>query len=179
MIADPTDEWSIKLGHANFTIQPEPYLPEVCDAGSCRRLFSDWERARRNFVKHHVRTGEHYGVTSKTYLMTEQKWAEIDALWKKNKDIAEARAANMCDSAVLITPTEPAPLVKLPFLNDPKSDGKFPKLGDEDIVGPMVQIASQMRPQPSKRGTWLRLFGGLKFTDSLTRRSVAAAYESH
>ena len=178
MMADPTDEWAIKLGHANFTIQPEPYVPEVCDAASCRVLFSDWERARRNFVKHQVRAGEHYGITSKTYTLTEQKWAEIDGQWKKNNDIAVARAAEKCDSAVSITPTEPAPLVKLPFLHDPKSEGKFPKLGDEDIVGPMVQIASQIHQRPTRRTTLLRLFGGLKLGDALRRGATEPTIQS-
>ena len=150
MLTDPNDKWAIKLGHANFTILPEPYELEVCDTASLRQLFADWEQARCNFTKHLVRTGEHFGVTSKTYMLTEQKWAEIDALWKKNNDRAIARAAAMGEALEPTSPTEPAPLSKMPTLDNPNSEGKFPKLGDEDIVGPMVQVAAQV-PPPSPR----------------------------
>jgi len=170
MIADP-DEWSMKLGHANFTIYPEPYVPEVCDTATCRQLFADWEQARCNFTKHQVRTGEHFGVTSKTYVLTEQKWAEIDAQWKKNYDSAVAKAMETSPEPVDSTPIEPAPLSKMPSLNDPKSEGKFPKLGDEDIVGPMVQIASQFQYKQSKKRAFLKFFNDIKFPSSFLGRS--------
>ena len=150
MLTDPNDKWAIKLGHANFTITPEPYVPEVCDTASLRQLFADWEQARCNFTKHLVRTGEHFGVTSKTYMLTEQKWAEIDALWRSNNDQAIARAAERGEELEPTSPCEPAPLSKMPTLDNPNSEGKFPKLGDEDIVGPMVQVAAQV-PPPSPR----------------------------
>src|SRR5690242_6646460 len=56
MLADPDDKWTNLLGHANFTIQPEPYVPERFDAASLRQLFTDWESARCNYAKHQVRT---------------------------------------------------------------------------------------------------------------------------
>ncbi|KAH7009174.1 hypothetical protein B0J12DRAFT_752219 [Macrophomina phaseolina] len=90
---DKHNKWSINLGHANFTISPEPYVPEVCDAAACRELFARWEQARRNYTKHQVRTREHFGVTSETYKLTEQKWSEIDAQWKRCHDMAVAHAA--------------------------------------------------------------------------------------
>jgi hypothetical protein len=145
-IADPTDEWSIKLGHANYSIFPEPYLPEVCDALSCRQLVVDWELARTNYFRHKHRTIEHYGSNSKTFKLTEQKWAHIEALWRKNNDCAAAEAARTSTDAHPITPTEPAPLTIMPTLDDPRSEGKFPKLGDQDIVGPMEQIAARAQP---------------------------------
>ena len=73
MLADPNDKWTNLLGHANFTILPEPYVPEHSDAASLRQLFADWESARCNYAKHQVRTAEHYGVTSKHYTLTEQR----------------------------------------------------------------------------------------------------------
>jgi len=173
MISDPYDKWAIKLGHANFTIEPEPYMPQVCDVDACRRLFADWEQARINFSKHLVRTSDHFGATSKTYALTEEKWAEIDAQWKRNNDFAVAKAAESSQDSIPITPTEPAPLVKLPSLNDPKSEGKFPKLGDEDIVGPMVQFAARVQCKPSRRAAFSRLFAGIKFPSVLLGRSPA------
>ena len=170
MIADPNDEWSNKLGHANFTIYPEPYVPNFCDTASCRRLFADWEQARRNFTKHQVRTGEHFGVTSKTYMLTEQKWTEIDAEWKKSNDMAISRAAEIGQEPAPSSPLEPAPLIKMPSLNDPKSEGKFPKLGDEDIVGPMVQIASQIQQKPSRKRAFFKIFSDIKFPGSFLGR---------
>lgn len=171
MIADPNDEWSIKLGHANFTIYPEPYVPEFCDTASCRQLFADWEQARLNFTKHQVRTGEYFGVTSKTYMLTEKKWAEIDASWKRNNDLAIAKAAKIGQEPAPCSPLEPAPLIKMPSLNDPKSEGKFPKLGDEDIVGPMVQIASQIQRKTSRKRAFFKFFSDIKFPGSFLGRS--------
>ncbi|KAF2142338.1 uncharacterized protein K452DRAFT_308029 [Aplosporella prunicola CBS 121167] len=173
MIADEHDEWSIKLGHANFTIYPEPYMPEVCDADACRELFANWEQARCNFTKHQVRTGEHFGVTSKTYQLTEEKWAEIDAEWKRNHDAAAARAAELgLDRADCPTPNEPAPLMKMPSLNDAQGAGKFPKLGDEDIVGPMVQIAARIpHTRPSKKAALLKFIGDLKLPGAVIGRA--------
>ena len=175
MLADPKDPWVGLLGHANFTILPEPYIPDSYDIASLRQLFIDWEQARCNFTKHQVRTGEHHGVTSKIYLLTEQKWAEIDALWKKNNDLATSRAAAMGVELEPTSPSEPAPLSKMPTLNDPKSVGKFPKLGDEDIVGPMVQIASQIPiTPPSRKRAFLKFFSDIKFPGSLLGRPSAA-----
>jgi len=164
LIADPTDEWSIKLGHANYSIFPEPYIPEVCNAETCRQLVSDWQVARTNFFRHQHRTIEHYGSNSKTFKLTEQKWAETEAQWRKNNDLATAEAARNSTSAVPITPTEPAPLTMMPALNNSDSEGKFPKLGDQDIVGPMVQIAARVQALP-RQGTVVKFFNNI-FTRS-------------
>ncbi|KAF6824435.1 hypothetical protein CPLU01_10866 [Colletotrichum plurivorum] len=75
------DEWSDRLGHANFTISPQPYEPTEANMASLRLLRADWEAARVNYTKHLVRTGENYGETSKIYALTEAKWAEIDKTW--------------------------------------------------------------------------------------------------
>ncbi|KAF2273221.1 uncharacterized protein EI97DRAFT_164580 [Westerdykella ornata] len=171
MLTDPNDKWADKLSHANFTIQPEPYMPDVCDAASLRQLCADWEQARCNFTKHLVRTGEHFGVTSKLYKLTEQKWAEIDAQWKANMDLATSRAAALGAEPEATSPMEPAPLTKMPLLSDPKSEGKFPELGDEDIVGPMVQIAAQIQKSPSRKRALLKFFSDMKFPNSFLRRS--------
>ncbi|KAF2018166.1 hypothetical protein BU24DRAFT_166291 [Aaosphaeria arxii CBS 175.79] len=173
MLADPNDKWTDILGHANFTIEPEPYLPETFDKASLRQLFSDWEQARHNFTKHQVRTAEHHGVTSKTYLLTDQKWAEIDALWKANNDLAISRATALGEEPEPTSPMEPAPLSKMPSLNDPKGEGKFPKLGDEDIVGPMVQIAAQIQKTPPRKRAFFKFFSDLKFPASFLSRSSA------
>ncbi|KAF2742543.1 hypothetical protein M011DRAFT_265260 [Sporormia fimetaria CBS 119925] len=171
MLTEPNDKWADKLGHANFTIQPEPYMPEVCDAASVRQLFADWEQARCNFTKHLVRTGEHFGVTSKHYKLTEQKWAEIDAMWKASHDLVLAQATALGAEPEPTTPVEPAPLTPMPLINDPKGEGKFPQLGDEDIVGPMVQIAAQMQKSPSRKRAFIQFFKDMKFPGSFLRRS--------
>ncbi|KAF1991286.1 hypothetical protein K402DRAFT_410060 [Aulographum hederae CBS 113979] len=175
IISDPNDKWSIALGHANFTIFPEPYLPAYCDVPACRTLFSDWELARNNYTKHQVRTGEHYGTTSKTYALTEQKWREVDARWKANHELALKERARLSHDAAPITPMEPAPLSKMPSLDDPAGEGKFPKRGDEDIVGPMVQIAAQIQPRRSRRTSFLRILKDVKFPGALLGRPAAAA----
>ncbi|KAL8832265.1 MAG: hypothetical protein Q9170_004953 [Blastenia crenularia] len=151
------DSWADSLGHANFTIIPEPYLPTEFDVEACKQLRTDWETARRNFSRHLMRTAEHYGVTSKIHKLTEEKWAAIDAEWKSYTDVCLSRTAeNGYEQALSQSQSsvaEPAPLVKLPSLNGPKSEGKFPKLGDQDIVGPMEVVASPAQQQQQRKST--------------------------
>ncbi|KAI9048692.1 hypothetical protein LZ554_007523 [Drepanopeziza brunnea f. sp. 'monogermtubi'] len=158
IIADPNDEWANKLGHANFTIYPEPYVPESFDLEACRQLRKNWDLARCNYTKHLVRTGEHYGVTSKTYRLTESKWEAIDATWRRSNEITIANTIKngseafvSLKHATLDDGRSPNIMTQIPSLNDPRSEGKFPQLGDEDIVGPMVQATAQLRRSPSKK----------------------------
>ncbi|KAJ0162992.1 hypothetical protein CTA2_3712 [Colletotrichum tanaceti] len=81
-IVQDHDEWSDRLGHANFTITPQPYQPVEADMESLRHLRADWETARINYTKHLVRTGENYGETSKIYALTEAKWADTEKTWR-------------------------------------------------------------------------------------------------
>ncbi|OTA08562.1 hypothetical protein A9Z42_0002820 [Trichoderma parareesei] len=81
-ILQDQDEWSDRLGHANFTITPMPYAVDEITAESVTKFCDDWDAARVAYTKHLVRTGEHYGQTSKTYGLTEAKWAEIERKWK-------------------------------------------------------------------------------------------------
>ncbi|KAL8935189.1 MAG: hypothetical protein Q9216_005545 [Gyalolechia sp. 2 TL-2023] len=152
-----SDPWADSLGHANFTITPEPYLPRQYDVEACKQLRTDWETARRNFFRHLMRTGEHYGATSRIHKLTQDKWASIDAEWKRNTDVCLARTAeNGYEQALSQSQSsvaEPAPLSQLPSLNGPKSEGKFPKLGDQDIVGPMEVVASQVQQQQQRKST--------------------------
>ena len=163
VIADPNDEWANKLGHANFNIHPEPYVPDFFDLEACRQLRANWDLARCNYTKHLVRTGEHYGVTSKTYKLSEEKWKAIDATWRQNNDLTIANTVENSSTAfatlkhtTLGDPTTVNIMTKIPSLNDPRSEGKFPQLGDEDIVGPMAQAAAQLQRSPSKKAKFLR-----------------------
>lgn len=163
VIADIDDKWSNTLGHANFTIHPTPYLPSRPDLEACRQLKRDWDLARCNYTKHLVRTGEHYGATSKTYLLTEEKWKETDAIWRANNDstISETAASgeyafkslkhNRVGEADNV-------MTKIPSLNDPRCEGKFPQLGDEDIVGPMVVGVARMQRRRSKKAKLMAFF---------------------
>ncbi|TVY50051.1 hypothetical protein LOCC1_G000111 [Lachnellula occidentalis] len=157
VIADPNDEWANKLGHANFNIYPEPYLPEDFDLEACRQLRSNWDLARCNYTKHLVRTGEHYGATSKTYKLTEEKWASVDAIWRRYNDLTIGNTAQSSGDAFAtlkhtkIEGNGNNVMTRIPSLNDPRSMGKFPQLGDEDIIGPMVQVAAKLQRSPSKK----------------------------
>ncbi|KAI1187786.1 hypothetical protein F5B17DRAFT_304075 [Nemania serpens] len=141
------DAWSDRLGHANFTILPVPYKPEVATLSSLRQLRADWETARVNYTKHLVRTGEHYSLTSKTYLLTEQKWSEIDGTWRAHHDkiletvvaSGEASGFEKFDETIITT---------VPIMD---GEGKFPERGDEDIVGPMVREAMMTSPTGTER----------------------------
>ena len=153
MLDQQNDEWSQRLGHANFNIEPEPYLPEIKDLESYRQLRADWDLARSNYAKHLARTGEHYGTTSKIYLLTEEKWTVVDSQWKayhglfsrtvqpliaRLSDGETDQGGSTASSAVL---EKPLTKVIVPQIDD--SSGKFPELGDEDIIGPMAFAPSR------------------------------------
>lgn len=162
-ITDPNDQWANQLGHANFNISPEPYVPEQTHFHAYRQYRADWDNARQNYMNHLERTGENYGRTSKIYRLTEEKWASIDATWKRNGDFCFPRATdNPIEVTVLETTTshrqsekelEPAPGAKIPVL----SEGKFPMLGEGGIVGPMEQLPSIIQ-QPQRRKRKLGFF---------------------
>ncbi|CAH0048463.1 unnamed protein product [Clonostachys solani] len=82
------DEWSDRLGHANFTINPKPYELELVDSDTLTQFRKDWDAARVNYTKHLVRTGENYGETSNIYGLTERKWGEIESQWRTTYEAA-------------------------------------------------------------------------------------------
>lgn len=145
------DAWSDRLGHANYTILPRPYHPDAADFDTLRTLRADWDLARINYTKHIVRTGEHYGTTSKTYALTEAKWQETEREWK-------TAHVSLLDRVAVTNPGSEAQLrwdrlqddtpTAIPKMLD--AEGKFPDLGDEDIVGPMVRDAVMVRDPGSE-----------------------------
>jgi hypothetical protein len=156
-LSDDNDPWAARLGHANFHISPEPYFPDHCNADSCKRLLEDWESARIDYMRQATPISEHYGPTSRTFKLAERKWAEIDAVWRANHELATAQTGGSARSPVYQALAETAPLSKMPSLNDPQQPSKFPKIDESDIVGPMVQYARVQR-RPSRRPSFLKLF---------------------
>jgi hypothetical protein len=152
------DAWSDRLGHANFTILPEPYWPGTTALDSLKRFRSDWDTARINYTKHLVRTGEHYGETSKTYALTEAKWAEVDHTWRSQHDVM-VDAIIASGATVDFGQFDEGVLTTVPRMD---TVGKFPERGDEDIVGPMERKPSilgegtDMKKNPS---FWRHLAG--------------------
>ena len=163
LIENSNDPWAHRLGHANFNIEPVPYKPEQSTLAAHKQLRVDWDTARQKFLNHLERTGEHYGTTSKIYRLTEDKWAEMDAAWKRNADLCLSHAAESTETTMSLSQSdlvpEPytAPKVKIPSLNGPKSEGKFPTLGEQGIVGPMEQLPSMIQ-QPQRRKRKLAFF---------------------
>ncbi|EEA27836.1 hypothetical protein TMatcc_003867 [Talaromyces marneffei ATCC 18224] len=162
VLTEGDDEWSAKLGHANFTIHPEPYIPETSDARTFRQFRDDWDLARTNYAKHLVRTGEHYGETSMIYKFTKEKWETIEDEWKKNLETIVTNDVKF--GAILgltksnMSPTE---AIKIPRIHD---NEKFPELGDEEIVGPMSvapAIHSTQRCKSPKRRNVFRFLHNL------------------
>ena len=148
---EPTDEWADKLGHANFTITPEPYMPDVCSIEAFNEHRRHWEDARCNFARHLVRTGEHYGLTSSTYKLTEEKWDVINEQWRVFHNRLAANLGGKDSNALSVNKSNihAGEVIKLPGLHDKE---KFPDLGDEDIVGPMsVARPSVPASQPKSR----------------------------
>lgn len=139
------DPWSAALGHANFSIHPEPYLPSIFDLESYAEFRSNWDHARRNYAKHLARTLEHYGSTSKVYKLTQEKWSTIDKSWKGyyeamttslESQLKRASDRTSTGSSQSSLPLEkPISRIVMPEIDD--KCGKFPELGDGDIVGPM------------------------------------------
>ncbi|OBT60161.1 hypothetical protein VE03_10559 [Pseudogymnoascus sp. 23342-1-I1] len=173
-ISEINDKWSKTLGHAHFTIHPAPYLPERFDLEACRQLKKDWDLACSNYTKHLFRVDEHYGTTSETYQLTEAKWRDMEGMWcAYNKTTIERRAASGADAfesphrMQIGKRNESKIPIRIPRLNSPRSGGKFPDLGDEDIVGPMVQatLARSRRKKVRLKGwiksVWLGLGGRL------------------
>lgn len=172
VMTDPNDEWAHKLGHANFTVQPEPYIPEVCDLESFQQLRANWELARCNYAKHLVRTGEHYGVTSKIYKLTEEKWESIDREWKQNHEavLGELESNGGAGLGLTMSNLHPCETVKVPRLHNHE---KFPELGDEEIVGPMTVAPAVRAPSPPRaRSQRKRSF--FKFLQDLVARSYTS-----
>ncbi|KAK3075155.1 hypothetical protein LTR53_001766 [Teratosphaeriaceae sp. CCFEE 6253] len=156
-LSQESDPWSLKLGHANFHITPEPYLPSKCDMYSCKRLLDNWELARAEYMRQALRISEHYGPTSQTFKFTEQKWAEIDAQWRAYHERANAEAGVRDDTTLYQPLAETQPLAAMPSLIDPHQPSKFPMVAEADIVGPMVKYAKIQR-QPSRKPAFLKLF---------------------
>lgn len=147
----------MKLGHANFHITPEPYYPLICDLYGCKRLLDDWESARAEFMRQAARISEHYGPTSQIYKFTEQKWSEIDALWRAYHERANTEAGVSADTTLYQPLAETQALSKIPSLNDPQQPSKFLQVSDADIVGPMVKY-TKIQQQPTRKGAFLKLF---------------------
>ncbi|KAJ5723075.1 hypothetical protein N7488_001110 [Penicillium malachiteum] len=165
MLLDPKDEWANKLGHANFTIQPEPYEPS-CDIDSFNQLRADWDMARCNFAKHLVRTGEHYGTTSNIYKLTGEKWECINRQWRLQHDTLRSHLETIDGVALTLTQSNLNRCeqeVRIPRLHD---NDKFPEMGDEDIVGPMsvapaTQLGGFCRTKSLKKRNFFKFFQDL------------------
>lgn len=156
------DAWSHALGHANFSIHPEPYLPEFLTMESYAEFRSNWDVARRNYTKHLARTSEHYGSTSRVFKLTVEKWTSIDQAWKtyyhtleqvvgpQIKEFKRISDESTEPQEVHFPLEKPASRIVMPEIDD--KCGKFPELGDGDIVGPMQVIpprAANMSPDHS------------------------------
>jgi len=144
-------------------------VPQTAELSVLQAFRADWNLARINYAKHLVRTGEHYGATSKTYALTEAKWAEIELDWQRNEDVLVERLGQQCKGDLSIAPqlrrtAEEKLSPAIPrMLSD---DGKFPELGDVEIVGPMVRNAVMARDgqdENSRRNSasvWLKNLAG-------------------
>lgn len=142
------DKWALALGHANYTVEPEPYAPEDPNLDSWRQLLDDRESAHSDYCKQRARIIEHYGLNSKQFKLTEAKWAEINSEWEQIIRMTKNNLLARGTPATLLAASASCQSVRMPTLN-PHVDGKFPKLGDEDIVGPMAQSEPLQSRDPS------------------------------
>jgi hypothetical protein len=154
---DELEYYNVKLGHANFHVFPEPYMPERCNEESCNQLLADWETARHEYMRQAYAVSQNYGPTSNTYKLTSEKWALIDRQWQesieRSRVTAEAHGEKPRQDVLL----ETAPVAQIPSLPfDPEHPDKFPSLSEGGIVGPMVRYAKVERT-PSKKRNFLKL----------------------
>ncbi|KAL1861765.1 hypothetical protein VTK73DRAFT_6927 [Phialemonium thermophilum] len=158
------DKWSDRLGHANFVIVPQPYRPAMATLEALSAFRVDWDRARVNFTKHLVRTGEHYGTTSNTYVLTQAKWDEIENEWSSHEDDLIRRIVQsggghddeLVDSLRKRSQDEVMPAAVSKMLH---AESKFPERGDIDIVGPMQRDAVMIRDASEDKkhvSAWLK-----------------------
>lgn len=138
------DPWAIKLGHADFSIYPEPYQPNIIDLDNYKEFRDNWDYARKQYAQHVARTIEHYGETSKVFKLTEEKWGCIDQQWKKYYDeltlALSPQLARLSDGSA--APDSPVSLLEKPptrvVVPTLDKGGKFPEIGDTDIIGPLT-----------------------------------------
>jgi len=147
--ADEFDEWSIRLGHANYHIFPEPYLPAPCDVEFCRKLLRDWKLARSEYLRHAARVLEDYGAASSVYKLSREKWEEIDEIWRANF----RNAQSSLESNVL-----PADLQELTATPTFAISDKFSDIDACEIVGTMFQFSTSCPVSPTRKSTLVRLF---------------------
>lgn len=85
------DKWADALGHSNFHILPEPYVPASSTPETCQQMQSDWDAASSHFAQHLASVEHTAGPTSQIYRLTQDKWAEINADWSNNMQLARAQ----------------------------------------------------------------------------------------
>ena len=158
LIENPNEAWADPLGRASFTVEPTPYVPKQSTLAAHKHLRADWDTARHKYSAHLERTGEHYGENSKIYRLTEDKWAAIDAEWKRNADLCLSQAAETTETTMSLSQSHLVPdpfitsLVKIPSLTS-----KF-ELGDQGIVGPMEKVPPLIQQAPQRRKRKLAFF---------------------
>lgn len=174
LLTDRLDPWAMKLGHADFSIHPEPYQPNVIDLDNYKEFRANWEQARKQYAQHLARTVEHYGDTSKVYKLTEEKWNSIDQLWKQYDEqlnrALSPQLQRLSDGPA--TPDSPISLLEKPVTRVvvPQMDksGKFPEIGDTDIIGPLsvgvakvpeLQRGNPTPPSSPRKRNFMRALG--------------------
>lgn len=175
-LSERLDPWTVKLGHADFNIHPEPYQPEVVDLDSYKEFRDNWAQARKQYTQHLARTIENYGETSKVFKLTEEKWSSIDGEWKKYDARLSATLSPQLQrlSDGPATPDSPISLLEKPVTRVvvPRLDksGKFPEIGDTDIVGPLsvgvakvpeLQRGTITPPQSPKKRSFIKALGDI------------------
>jgi hypothetical protein len=53
-----------------------------------------------DYMRQATPISEHYGPTSRTFKLAERKWAEIDAMWRANHELANVQAGGSARSPV-------------------------------------------------------------------------------
>ncbi|KAF2863937.1 hypothetical protein K470DRAFT_261456 [Piedraia hortae CBS 480.64] len=162
-VSERSDYWAAVLGHANFHIQPEPYMPAASTLDSLRQLLSDWDKASVAYMIRERQIDEHHGSRSQVLKHAQEKWAEINAQWRAYYNRVEREAAEKGEiERYKRTPADQQSTVAaMPTLVDPKQPSKFPLVNEADVVGPMVKYTTRfplpIAPSSPKRTAFVRL----------------------
>jgi hypothetical protein len=100
--------------------------------------------------------------------LTEAKWAEIEQEWQQDEeDLVERLGQQWKGDPSVVSHLRRTAEEKLPPPSIPRmlsDDGKFPELGDVEIIGPMVRDAVMNRDgQDDRRNSasvWLKNLAG-------------------
>jgi hypothetical protein len=143
-------EWPKLLGHADFTIFPEPYVPQNINSASIEMLARYWRQAQNDYIRHLMDTARDFGGTSQYYSLTQQKWAEVHSQWMHVLNQVTIHGSAAGQDCTPLYESVQIDLDSIGRMAVAITGGKFPHVGDQGIVGMMYQHDVVSTPEPDR-----------------------------